>query len=216
MRRTSSFRGRLRQQASLTQQSSLTRRRSGPASVPGTGDPNGTRVDGIIFGRSEAATEPGRQARRKNAASHRLAYGTTVRKLRFDADCKDFLHALIEHPRAPGRFPKLRIGVPRVWDGSPGNEKAPKGKPRLQGRGQEGRQSGCFSPCLVPTPSRFIYVPPPFGHPSKPMPNQPRLRRARPGASPESIIQWRITRLPPRGPTHCRPSPSRDCPGRCR
>jgi hypothetical protein len=80
----------------------------GPASVPVTGNP--ARVEGIILGRSEAATEPGRQARRKNAAGRRCVCGTTVQKLRFDVECLDFLHNPIEHPRALAGFPKLRIG----------------------------------------------------------------------------------------------------------
>jgi hypothetical protein len=83
----------------------------GPASVPVPG--NQARVEGIILGRSEATTEPGRQARRKNAAGRRCVCGTTVRKLRFDAECLDFLHSPIEHPRALAGFPKLRIGVLR-------------------------------------------------------------------------------------------------------
>ncbi len=87
----------------------------GPASVPVTGIPHRARIEGIIFGRSEATTEPGRQTRRKNAAGRRFACGTTVQKLRFDADCLGFLHNPFEHPQAPARFPKLRIGVLRGW-----------------------------------------------------------------------------------------------------
>ncbi len=83
----------------------------GPASVPVPG--NQARVEGIILGRSEATTEPGRQARRKNAAGRRRVCGTTVQKLRFDAECLDFLHNPIEHPRVLAGFPSFRIGVLR-------------------------------------------------------------------------------------------------------
>jgi hypothetical protein len=89
----------------------------GPASVPETGDLYRARVEGIIIGRSEATTEPGRQDMRKNTADRRCICGTTVQKLRFDAECLDFLHSPIEHPRALAGFPKLRIGVPRSWTG---------------------------------------------------------------------------------------------------
>ncbi len=83
----------------------------GPASVPVTG--NQARAEGIIIGRSETTTEPERQARRKNAAGRRCICGTTVQKLRFDAECLDFLHSPIEHPPALAGFPKLGIGALR-------------------------------------------------------------------------------------------------------
>ncbi len=95
----------------------------GPASVPVTGKLHQARIEGIIFGRSEATTEPERQTRRKNAAGRRCICGITVQKLRFDADCLGFLHSPIEHPQAPARFPKLRIGVLRGWrEESPADE----------------------------------------------------------------------------------------------
>ena len=57
----------------------------GPASVQVAG--NQARVEGIVLGRSEATTEPARQDRRKAAADRRGICGTTVQKLRFDAEC---------------------------------------------------------------------------------------------------------------------------------
>lgn len=133
-----------------------------PASVPVAG--NQARVEGIILSRSEATTEPGRQYRRKAAADRRGIRGTTVQKLRFDAECLDFLHSPIEHPRALSGFPKLRIGVPRSWTG-PGKGKAPPTRAGLRGTSIE------VSPVSISDTTPIHLCPSPCGHHETPMPN---------------------------------------------
>jgi hypothetical protein len=113
--------------------SSKTRRRAGPASVPATSIPHRALVVVIIFGRSEATTQPRRQTGRKNTASHHFARGTAVRKLRFDAGCLVFLHCAIEHARASARFTKLRIGDQRGALAQTGARKAPPARAGLRG-----------------------------------------------------------------------------------